>query len=146
MRSDFLRWGLLAAIIVSGLLIVCGAAPVVALGAQAYPTAQPGVAALPIALQTCAQDPKTKHTTDTMAAGSLDAKVDFDVLFVNTARKTATAIILRIGQTNYANMGTFLPGVAVSWRLTAVPGPCEILAVQYKDGSEWIAPSPSPSP
>lgn len=85
----------------------------------------------------------------TLTGGAVGARtVGFDVSFVNTTSKTANLVIVRIGETDFAKIGTFSPGVVIAWRLAASPGACSIHAVRFDDGSEWSAPedaSPLPS-
>lgn len=111
----------------------------------------------PVVLQGCAEKvrPERRHFfADRYGLGGNEvgaAVVGFDVSFVNTTDQTAKLVMLRIGGTDFAKIGTFSPGTVISWRLDAPTGSnCSIRAVRFADGSEWTAPleatGPTPLP
>lgn len=129
-------------------LVLLGACSVSVL-AQTSPSAIP-----PVVLQGCAEKVRPAAARlysngSTLSGGAVGARtVGFDVSFVNTTSKTANLVIVRIGETDFAKIGTFSPGAVIAWRLAASPGACSIHAVRFDDGSEWTAPedaSPLPS-
>ncbi len=109
----------------------------------------------PIVLQGCAAKVKAKHAYiyangSILSGGSRgDQVVGFDVSFVNTTTKVAKLVIIRIGETDFAKIGTFAPGAVIAWRIAAREGDCSVRAARFDDGSEWAAaaqPVPSPTP
>jgi len=111
----------------------------------------------PVVLQGCAEKVRPGHRhafANRYGFGDNETEssvVGFDVSFVNTTDQPAKLVMLRIGGTDFAKIGTFSPGVAISWRLDAPSGSnCSIRAVRFEDGSEWTAPleatGPTPLP
>jgi hypothetical protein len=100
----------------------------------------------PIVLQGCAQ----KRTGN----GSVvfPFRSSFDLSFVNLTSKTAKVVMVRIGGTDFAKVGTFGPGSTTAWKIDAKSfgtfdaQNCSIQAIRFDDGSEWSAPAPPPSP
>ncbi len=92
-------------------------------------------------------------------------RVNFDLSFLNISGKTANAVMLTIGGTDFVKTGVFAPNSATSWRIDArsfgtfQAQNCAVKAVRFTDGTEWDAPNavlvapaggappnPSPSP
>jgi hypothetical protein len=104
----------------------------------------------PIVLQGCSQKIRAKHSSIFANAAGLsgashgDQILGFDLSFVNTTSKTAKIVMIRIGDTEFAKVGTFSPGAVIAWRISAHAGDCSIRAVRFDDGTEWSAP-PTPA-
>ena len=101
----------------------------------------------PIVLQGCAE----KRTGNGSAV--FPFRSSFDLSFVNLTAKTAKVVMVRIGGTDFAKVGTFGPGSTTAWKIDAKSfgtneaQNCSIQAIRFDDGSEWSAPPPpSPSP
>jgi hypothetical protein len=116
-----------------------------------------GSAFPPIAIQGCA----AKVTGNGSIA--FPHRVNFDLSFLNISGKTANAVMLTIGGTDFVKTGIFVPNSATSWRIDArsfgtfQAQNCAVKAVRFTDGTEWDAPnavlvtpattpSPNPSP
>jgi len=118
-----------------------------------------GSAFPPVAIQGCA----AKVTGNGSIA--FPHRVNFDLSFLNISGKTANAVMLTIGGTDFVKAGVFAPNSATSWRIDArsfgafQAQNCAVKAVRFTDGTEWDAPNavlvspaagappnPSPSP
>jgi hypothetical protein len=116
-----------------------------------------GSAFPPVAIQGCA----AKVTGNGSIA--FPHRVNFDLSFLNISGKTANAVMLTIGGTDFVKTGLFAPNSATSWRIDArsfgtfQAQNCAVKAVRFTDGTEWDAPnavlvapaagaSPNPSP
>jgi hypothetical protein len=118
-----------------------------------------GSAFPPVAIQGCA----AKVTGNGSIA--FPHRVNFDLSFLNISGKTANAVMLTIGGTDFVKTGLFAPNSATSWRIDArsfgtfQAQNCAVKAVRFTDGTEWDAPNavlvapaaggppnPSPSP
>jgi hypothetical protein len=107
----------------------------------------------PVVLQFCAPTAVAhRRTTDTVVANNSvvgqasPAPNSMDLSFVNTATRNIKIVIVRIGDTEVANVGKFSPDVTIKWRIPAMPGPCSVRAVRFEDGTEWSASSAPPAP
>ena len=115
--------------------------------AQSAPSPPPASVIPPIVLQGCAE----KRTGNGSAV--FPFRSSFDLSFVNLTAKTAKVVMVRIGGTDFAKVGTFGPGSTTAWKIDAKSfgtneaQNCSIQAIRFDDGSEWSAPPPpSPSP
>jgi hypothetical protein len=94
----------------------------------------------PIVLQGCAQ----KRTGNGSAV--FPYRSSFDLSFVNLTTKTAKVVMVRVGGTDFAKVGTFGPGSTTAWKIDAKSfgtfeaQNCSIQAIRFDDGSEWSAP------
>ena len=104
------------------------------------PSNAPVSAFAPVVLQGCA-----RHITGN---GSLvfPYKTHFDLSFQNISAKTANAVMVRIGGSDFVKTGAFAANSVTVWRIDAASfgtfdaQNCSIKAVRFVDGSEWDAP------
>jgi hypothetical protein len=106
----------------------------------------------PIVLQGCDSKVIAKHArlnateVGVSASEKGDQNVGFDVSFVNTSAKVAKLVMIRIGDTDFAKVGTFSPDAVISWRIAAPPGACSVRGVRFADDSEWSVQDEKISP
>lgn len=104
----------------------------------------------PIVLQYCAAEPLRRGDGKTVLNNSIISGVaasasPMEISFVNTTAKNISIVLLHVGSTDVADVGTFRPEQSVEWSIPAVPGACSLTAVRYEDGTEWSAPAPMPA-
>ena len=70
----------------------------------------------------------------------------FDLSFQNISAKTAIAVMVHIGGSDFVKTGEFAPKAVIAWRIDAASfgtfeaQNCSIKAVRFTDGSEWNVP------
>lgn len=97
----------------------------------------------PIVLQGCAPKVAPSRISINQYGGyAVGAHVrGFDLSFVNTTNKVVKLVMIRIGGTDFAELGTFSPGVVIAKRIAAhEEGECLVTAVRFEDGTEWAQP------
>jgi hypothetical protein len=107
----------------------------------------------PVVLQGCAAKVKPGSASlfasqSALGGSAVGARtVGFDISFVNTSDKVAKLVLIRIGATEFADIGTFSPNAVIAWRVAAKEGSdCVIKAVRFVDGSEWSLPAAGDAP